>query len=168
MWKCFLRAVVSTLIITLQMVPSYARAADVPLPPFSVTDFQENVVSSDALKQAQPWVLIVVAPNNQPSHVLLNGLQMSKDAWSDRVTIIVSGDQAAAGAVKKQNDKLNNVRWYRDADGSVLRNLGLSGWPAVLGIVPGELIAWRAMGVPASTQDTQGLVANWIGLSIKP
>lgn len=156
------------LTITLQMMSGYAQAADVPLPLFSVTDLQANVVNSDALKQSQPWILIVVAANNQPSRELLSRLQMSQVVWTDRITIIVSGEAAAAEAMKQDSDNLSSARWYRDADGSVLGSLGLSGWPAVLGIVPGDFIVWRSMGLPATIPDTQSMVASWIGLVVTP
>ena len=157
-----------TVIVTLQVVPGYSRATEVPLPQFSVTDLQGNVVSSDTLNRSETWVLIAVAPNNQPSRALLNELQTSKIVWSDRVVIIVSGDLTSANAMEQQNSKLGSAKWYRDADGNVMRNLGLSGWPAVMGIVPGNFIAWRSMGVPEASKSTQGLVANWIGLVVKP
>jgi hypothetical protein len=164
----FIRAGLMALTITLQMMSGYSQAADMALPLFSVTDFQGNVVSSDALKQSQPWVLIVVATNNQPSRELLSRLQMSKVTWTDRITIIVSGEAPAAAAMKQENDKLSSVHWYRDADDSILGHLGLSGLPAILGIMPGDFIVWRSMGVPATILDTQSMVASWIGLVVTP
>jgi hypothetical protein len=164
----FIRAGLMALAITLQLMSGYAQAADVPLPLFSVTDLQGNVVSSVALKQPQPWILIVVAANNQSSRELLSRLQMSQVAWTDRITIIVSGEAAAAEAIKQENDKLSNAHWYRDADDSILANLGLGGLPAILGIVPGDFIAWRSMGVPEAIPDTQSMVASWIDLVVTP
>lgn len=160
-----LRSILLAMFILLQGI---AQAAEVPLPSFTVADLQGNIVSSDLLGKADPWVLVVVAPKNKPSQTLLDGLQTSKVTWTDRVIIVVTGDQAKLEAMKKQNSKLENVHWYRDVDNNIMRNLGLSGWPAVLGVVPGHSIAWRSMGAPATTLATQSMVANWIGLVLKP
>lgn len=161
-------AMAGVMALCMQLTVVVAATVEVPVVPFVVSDLEGNSLASDQIKQTEPWVLVVVSANQKSSTDLLSKLERKEGDWANRLTIVVSGNQKEVAQLAQQNNKLVNVRWYRDADGSIMQNLGLSGWPALMGIIPGDFIAWRSVGVPAQAPEAQSLVSSWIGLTTRP
>ena len=46
----------------------------------------------------------------------------------------------------------------------MINDLSLTGLPVVLGIVPGDTIAWKLAGVPLKAEQARSVVASWLHL----
>lgn len=141
--------------------PVSGAATEVPLPAFEVVDALGAPVSSDALKQAQPWCLLVVAAGDRDTKSGLSRLQREA-GWGGRLVVVVVGDEAGFAALIEAQEKMTGAQWYRDGSGSIIKALKLGGLPALLGIVPGDAIAWRSSAIPADAAEAQSLVSTWL------
>lgn len=148
--------------IFLLLMAASTFAANGPLPALTLADKDGVAIDPLTLKQATPWVLLVVDANKPQTQLTLTRLQRKVGDWGGGLAVVVIGNQPAFTALLARNDKLVGVRWYRDTAGNLLKTLSLPGTPAALGITPDNLVSWHSIGMPEQVDKAQSLVWSWI------
>lgn len=150
--------------IFLLLIAASTYAANAPLPALPLADKDGATIDLLTLKQATPWVLLVVDANKPQTQLTLTRLQRKVGDWGGNLAVVVIGTQPAFTALLAKNDKLVGARWYRNTSGNLLKTLSLPGSPAALGITPENIISWHSIGLPEQVDKAQSLIWSWISM----
>jgi len=147
-------------ICTIQSIS--ALAAPQTIPDFSLEDRAGVPTTAAALRKEHTWMMLVVRPDARIGGELLAKLERSGMDWGGAVVILVVGNQKAFNSLVSQCEKLKGVTWYRGDEATATQALALTGYPTLLAVAPGNVVAWRKAGLPTAIQDTQRLILAWL------
>jgi len=149
-------------------VPVPAPAADRVLPSLALSDDAGRPANLAALSGAQAWTLVVVNPARPQTQAALARLLPQAGAGGEHLIVVGVGPEAPFNELVRKHGQRPGLRFYRDAEGTVVKTLRLPGLPAVLGIDSGNRIAWQRIGVPPEPARARSLVESWAAGATQP
>jgi hypothetical protein len=139
-----------------------AAAGPRPLPEVSLTDERGLSVGRERLELGRRWVLMVVDAARPLARPMLDMLEKGEGGWDDAVTVVLIGDDAAVGELDDLQQRLPHVRWYRSTEPRLTERLKVPGVPTILGIDAKGQVAWQMPGLPASAEELQAPLLDWL------
>jgi hypothetical protein len=151
---------------TLLLALAAAHAAEPALPSLPLADSEGQPADLARLSAGTRWVLLVVDPAAPQTQAALARLQRA-DAPAGQLVVVAIGSPAAFRSLVSHYGKTPGARFYREANGALLKALQLPGLPAALGIEPDDRIAWRLIGASRQLDMPGNLPDAWLGVAAR-
>jgi hypothetical protein len=149
---------------TLLLALAGAHAAEPALPSLPLADSEGKPADLARLSTGTRWVLLVVDPAAAQTQAALARLQRA-DVAAGRLVVVAVGSPAAFRSLASHYGKTSSTRFYREANGALLKALQLPGLPVALGIEPDNRIAWQLTGASRQLDMPGNLPDSWLGVA---